>query len=88
VHHQSPDYKVMHRASLIQRTRAIISHDFFTPFFTAVYIQEWLILKTVYVVSMEILQQNPWFKIKSGFKSRVGYNGACTVEHRLRTHDA
>ena len=43
------------------------------------YNQEWLILETIYVVNKEILQKNPWLIIKSGFKSRAGYNGACTV---------
>ena len=42
---------------------------FFTPFFTAVYIIEWLILQTIYVVNKEILQ-----------KKSVGYNGAYTVD--------
>ena len=46
---------------------------------SAVYNQEWLILGTIYVVNKEILQKNPRFVIKSGFKSRAGYNGACTV---------
>jgi hypothetical protein len=29
---------------------------FFTPFFTAVYIVEWLILQTIYLLKKEILQ--------------------------------
>ena len=50
--------------------------SFFTPFFTAVYIVERLVLQTVYVLNKEILQflslkstlYNPeWFQIKSGF---------------------
>ena len=54
--------------------RAIISRGLynFYPIFTAVYIQKRLILQT-------ILQTNPRFIIKSGFKSRVGYNGGHTV---------
>ena len=43
-------------------TRAIISRGlyvFFTPFFTAVYIVEWLILQTIYVLNKEILQFLP-----------------------------
>ena len=39
---------------------------FFTPFFTAAYNQERLILKTIYVVSKEILQKNLWLIIKRG----------------------
>ena len=39
---------------------------FFTPFFSAVYKQERLILETVYVVNKEILQKDPRFIIKSG----------------------
>ena len=52
---------------------------FFIPCFSAVYNQDRLILETIYVVNKEILQKNPRFIIKSGFKSRVDYNGACTV---------
>ena len=36
--------------------------------------QEWLILQTIYVLNKNILQSNPPFIIKSGFKSRGGYN--------------
>ena len=38
--------------------RAIISAAciFFTQFFTAVYIVEWLVLQTIYVINKEILQ--------------------------------
>ena len=38
-----------------------------------------VVLETIYVVNKEILQKNPRFIIKSGFKSRVDNNGACTV---------
>ena len=41
----------------------------FTPFFTAVYIVERLVLQTIYVLKKEILGS----KIR-GFKSRVDYN--------------
>ena len=51
----------------------------FTPFFTAVYNQERLILEIIYVVNKKVLQKNPRFIIKSGFKSRAGYNDACTI---------
>ena len=56
---------------------------FSTLFFTAVYIVERLILQTIYVLNKEILQKNPWFIIKGGFKSRAGYNGARTVSRNL-----
>ena len=40
----------------------------------------------MYVVNEKILQRNPWFIIKSVFKSRAGYNGACTVtENQIRS---
>ena len=48
-------------------------------FFTAVYNQEQVILHTIYVLNKEILQKNLLFIIKSGFKSRAGYNGMRTV---------
>ena len=40
----------------VYRTRGIISRGLyiFTPFFTAVYNYEWLILETIYVVNKEI----------------------------------
>jgi hypothetical protein len=52
------------------RTRHIITRGLyiFAPFFTAVYNQERLILKTIYVVNNEILQK----------KSAVGACTACT----------
>ena len=37
-------------------------------------------VQTFSVINKEILQKNPRFIIKSGFKSREGYNGACTVK--------
>ena len=63
-------------------TRAIIrsAFKFFIPFFTAVYNQEQLILKTIYVVNKKILQKIPRFIIKSGFKARAGCIGACAVD--------
>jgi hypothetical protein len=36
-------------------------------------------LETIYVVNKKFFKKNPRFIIKSGFKSRAGYNGACTV---------
>ena len=51
----------------------------FTPFLTAVYNQERSMLETIYIVNKEILQKNLRPIIKSGFKSRAGNNGACTV---------
>ena len=65
-------------------TRAIIrsAFKFFIPFFTAVYNQEQLILKTIYVVNKKILQKKStvYNKVRFQlFKSRAGYNGACTV---------
>ena len=53
------------------------------PFFTVVYNQERLILQTIYVLNKEILLWNPWFIIKSGFKSRTGFNGTYTVRISL-----
>ena len=41
-------------------------------------------LETIYVVNKEILQTNPQFIIKSGFKLRAGYNGTCTVLKNTR----
>ena len=40
------------------RTHAIITRDLyiFIPFFTAVYIVEWFVLQTIYVLNKEILQ--------------------------------
>ena len=60
---------------------------FFTPFFTAVYIVERLVLHTVYVLNKKILQllslkfavYNLRFIIKSGFKLRAGCNGVHAV---------
>ena len=49
---------------------------FLNPLVTAVYNQEQVILQTIYVLNKEILQKNPRFIIKTGFKSRAGYNGA------------
>ena len=52
------------------------------PIFTAVYIVEWLVLQTIYVLNKDILQflsLNPRFIIERGFKSRTGYNGLHTV---------
>ena len=37
-------------------------------------------LQTIYVLNKEILQQNLRFIIKSGFKSRAGYDGAHMVD--------
>ena len=59
------------------RTLAFISRGLYI--FSVVYNQELLILDTIYVVNKDILQKNLWFIIKSGFKSRLDYNGACTV---------
>ena len=48
-------------------------------------IQEWfviksrLILQTIYSLNKEIFQYNLLFIIKSSFRSRAGYNDACTV---------
>ena len=56
---------------------------YFSPFFTAAFIVEQLVLQTIYGLNKEILQflsLNPAILIKSGFKSRVCYNGACTVQ--------
>ena len=36
-------------------------------------------LQTIYVMNKENLQKNLQFIIKSGFKSRADYKGACTV---------
>ena len=41
--------------------------------------QERVILQTIYVINKEINYQNLRLTIRSGFKSRVGYNGGCTV---------
>ena len=59
--------------------RAIITRGLyiFTPFLTAVYIVERLVLQTIYVLNKEIFQFLG-LKIR-GFKSRAGYNGARTV---------
>ena len=51
----------------------------FTPFITAAYNQEWLIFNTIWVLNKKILQKNPRFIKKTGFKSREGYNGVHTV---------
>ena len=50
--------------------------------FSAIYVEERLILQTIYVLNKEFLQflaYNLRFIIMSGFKSRVDYDGACTV---------
>ena len=58
-------------------TRAIISFVLynFYPFFTAIYIVEWLVLRTIYVENKQILQflrlkssvyNQEWFQIKCG----------------------
>ena len=52
---------------------------YFYPILTAVYIQKRRILQTIYVLNQKILHKNPWFIIKSGFKSKAGYNGVRTV---------
>ena len=61
------------------RLGTIISRGlyFFTPFFTAVYNQERLILETIHVVNKEILPKI--FILKSISKSKGGYNGTCMV---------
>ena len=56
---------------------------FFAAFFNAVYNQERLILQTIYVLNKGILQKNPRFINKSGFKSRAGYDGAQTVSIKI-----
>ena len=56
---------------------------FFTPYFSAVYNQERLILQTIYVLNKEIFQKNLQFIIKSVFKSRVGYNSASMVYYSI-----
>ena len=61
-----------HTRSILIRTACIFS----TPFFSAIIIK---LLQTIHVLNKEIWAQNPWFMIKSGFKSRSGYNGMCTV---------
>ena len=43
------------------------------------YNQDQLILQTIYVPNKDMSAKNPRFIIRSGFKSRAGYNGACTV---------
>ena len=60
------------------RTRAIITRGlcFFTLFFTAVYIEEWLVLQTIYVLNQEILQF-------LGLKSAV-YNWERVIMARVR----
>jgi hypothetical protein len=66
----------------IYRTRAIIIRDLyiFYPFFTAVYIVEWLeewsVLQTIYVLNKEILQF-------LGLKSAV-YNREQVIMARVR----
>jgi hypothetical protein len=52
---------------------------FLTRFFNAVYIEKRQILQAIYVLKKEILQKNPPSLVKSGFKSRAGYNGVQTV---------
>ena len=47
-----------------------------------IYIAERLVLETIYVLNKEILQflgLKSAVKIKSGFKTRAGYNGTSTV---------
>ena len=63
------------------RTRAIITRGlyFFYPIFTAVYNQERLILQTTYVLKRGNSKKMLRFIIKSGFKSRAGYDGVRTV---------
>ena len=57
---------------------------FFTPFFTAAYIVELLVLQTIYVVNKKIHQflgiKIFSIIIESSFKSRAGYNGVRTVD--------
>ena len=55
---------------------------FFTPFFTAVYIVEQLVLQIIYVLkkkNLQFLSLKSAVIIESGFKSRAGYKSACTV---------
>ena len=66
---------------------------FFTPFFIAVYIVEWLVLQTIYVLNKEILQclglksevyNSDRFQIKSGYATitvlfSAGSQTQCTV---------
>ena len=50
---------------------------FFIPFFTAVYIVEQLLLKSIYTLNKDILEfwgLTPRFIIESSFKSKAGYN--------------
>ena len=64
------------------RMHAIITRDLyiFIPFFTAVYIVEWFVLQTIYVLNKEILQylslksaiyNYEQFQIKSGLLWRM-----------------
>ena len=59
-------------AEFIYRTWAITSRGFyiFTPFFTAVYIVERLILQTIYVLNKEILE--PKIRIQERFQIKSG----------------
>jgi hypothetical protein len=55
------------------RKRAIISRGLyiFTPFLTAVYNQEWLILQTIYLLNKGILQKNQEWVIMARVRSFV-----------------
>ena len=45
---------------------------------TASYNQEWFILQTIYVINKKIIWWNLRWIIRSSYKSRLGYNSACT----------
>ena len=71
-------YKLFHEISLNLRMSWLDWYCiFFTPFFTAVYNQAWLILQTTYVLKNRLSQQS--FLNRDSFLNRAFLNRECTV---------
>ena len=77
---------VLEKATLLVSLHISPGLYIFTPFFITVYNQKQWIIETIYVVNKTFFQKNPRFMIKSGFKSREGYNGAYTVHGKARSN--
>ena len=63
------------------RTRAIISRGLYIyyPIFHCCLYSRVVNIRDNSCIKQENSSKNQWFIIKSGFKSRVDYNGVCTV---------
>ena len=62
--------KILHKPTTIRAPFQAAACILFTPFFTAVFIVERLVLLTIYVVNMEILQ---YLGLKSAVYNQEGF---------------